>query len=96
MSVNFKKIFNWEIHCVCERVGVYAPVTSDYKKSELIGYNVVVYYKYHEARYHFFGMDDRRCWVMYAGPKEAAQDFYEQMEEKQAKQARKCSYNLYR
>lgn len=92
MNINFKKIFNWDIHSVSEPVAVYA----NSNVSEIIGYNVIVYYTHHGAQHHFFGMDDRRCWVMYAGPKEAAGAFYEEMKKKQSKQARKKTYDLYR
>lgn len=91
MNIDFKKLFNWDIHSVSEPVAVHEFIRSNKKEMEfhLIGYNVTVRYKYHGNRNFFFDLNSTRLWIMYGGPRYAAEKFYHDMLYKRLKQAKR-------
>ena len=69
MKIDWKHIFNWDV------ISVKAP-EAVMRNGRIVGYNVVVDYKYHGKDTEFYSADDDRMYTTYAGPQAAAQEAY--------------------
>ncbi len=80
MKIDWKHLFNWDV------VSVKAPVTV-MNKGRVIGYKVVVTYKYHGTDEEFYSTDEERFYRLWTGPQDAARASYKQHLRKMTKQA---------
>ena len=84
MKIDWKHFFNWEI------VAIKAPETVK-RDGCVVGYRVVVTYKYHGTDEEFYALDDERLHKVWVGPKEAAQVAYKQHLHNMRKQMKRQS-----
>ena len=71
MKIDWKHLFNWEIESVKAPEEVV-------KEGSIVGYRVVVTYKYHGTYVENYSFDNDRLYKVWVGPKEAAQVAYKQ------------------
>ena len=69
MKIDWKHIFNWDVSAIQSPQAVK-------KDGRVIGYKVVVTYKYHGRDEEFYSVDDEHLYRVWTGPQDAAQEAY--------------------
>ena len=70
MKIDWKHIFNWDVK------SVEFPHEVMDSNGRVLGYNVVVTYKYHGKDTEFYSADDERMYTTYVNPQAAAMEAY--------------------
>lgn len=84
MTFDWKHIFNWSVTAVKAPEAVMCD-------GRLVGFQVVVTYKYHGTDVEFYGLDEPRYNKAWTGPKSAAYASYREHLAKMHRQAKRCA-----
>ena len=82
MKLDWRHIFNWDV------VAVKVPETV-VDNGRVVGYKVVVTYKYHGTDAEFYSVDEPRFYRVWSGPQDVARASYKEHLRRMRKQAQR-------